>query len=102
MSTRGTLIELKKDKCRVGFIHYGLDYLTKLIENFYEPLTDGDIEQIMQEAKEKWNIYQEFTDRQTIERFYRHDTDAIEMDADIFIFIEDKGHYKDFTVKWSA
>ena len=31
MSTRGCIIELKKDVCKVGYLHYGANFASKLI-----------------------------------------------------------------------
>ena len=62
---------------------------------------DEEIEIKMQEAKEQWDNYQEVTDKETIERLYQYDTEAVDMDALIFIFVEDKGHYKDITIRYS-
>lgn len=100
MSTRACLIELKKEKCRIGYIHYGLDFLCKLFHKYSGNLTDDELEQKMQEAKEQWDIYMETTDKEMIERLYSYDTNIIKMDAVIFIFVEDKGHYKDITIRY--
>ena len=62
---------------------------------------DEEIEIKMQEAKEQWDNYQEVTDKETIERLYQYDTEAVDMDALIFIFVEGKGHYKDITIRYS-
>ena len=62
---------------------------------------DEEIEIKMQEAKEQWDNYQEVTDKEIIERLYQYDTEAVDMDAQIFIFVEDKGHYKDITIRYS-
>lgn len=101
MSTRACLVELKKEKCRVGYIHYGLDYVTNLFEKFYDIQMNDEIEKKMQEAKDEWDCYLEITDKETIGRLYKYDTDAIYIDALIFIFVEDKGHYKDITIRYS-
>ena len=30
MSTRGCIIELKKDVCKVGYLHYGANFASKI------------------------------------------------------------------------
>jgi hypothetical protein len=101
MSTRACLIELKKEKCNIGYIHYGLDYVEYLFKQFYDIQMDEEIEIKMQEAKEQWDNYQEVTDKEIIGRLYQYDTEAVDVDALIFIFVEDKGHYKDITIRYS-
>lgn len=93
MSTRGCIIELKKDVCKVGYLHYGADFASKLIRyemlglTFTEDVLKTDIER---EQKEELTgvFYQETNDAETIERLFRYDTSVINIDAEIFIFIE--------------
>lgn len=101
MSTRGCIVKLNREKCEIDYIHYGLDFIIKL---FYE--SNGDISSVeMQDLLIKetelcpWHI--DITDKDLINRLFKYDTDIIEMDAEIFLFCEDKGHYLDLTLKWS-
>ena len=74
MSTRGCIIELKKDVCKVGYLHYGANFASK--------------------------FYQETNDAGIIERLFRYDTSVINIDAEIFIFIEKRGNDSfDVTIK---
>lgn len=55
-------------------------------------------------------LYQEITDAETIERLHKYDMDAIDMDAEVFIFMEHRpatSHYielYDVTIRrsWSV
>ena len=97
MSTRGCIIELKKDVCKVGYLHYGANFASKLIHygmlglTFTEDVLKTDIEM---EQKEGTN------DAGIIERLFRYDTSVINIDAEIFIFIEKRGNDSfDVTIK---
>ena len=46
------------------------------------------IENGRNEKNTKAFIIQEITDAETIERLHKYDTDAIDMDAEVFIFME--------------
>ena len=73
MSTRGCIIELKKDVCKVGYLHYGANFASKLIHygklglTFTEDVLKTDIEMEQKEG-------------------------VINIDAEIFIFIEKRGN----------
>lgn len=96
MATRGCIIELERDVCKVGYLHYGADFASKLIRyemlglTFTEDVLKTDIE--MEQKEEVAGVfYQETHDAGTIERLFRYDTSVINIDAKIFIFIEKRG-----------
>lgn len=93
MSTRGCIIELKKDVCKVGYLHYGADFASKFVWNPY--IDTKYLERIFEidkewERREEYEdvYYQEITDTETIERLHKYDTDVIDIDAEVFIFLK--------------
>ena len=34
MSTRGRIIELKKDVCKIGYLHYGAGFASEFIQKY--------------------------------------------------------------------
>lgn len=105
MSTRGCIIELKKDVCKVGYLHYGANFASKLIHygmlglTFTEDVLKTDIEMEQKEGV-VGVFYQETNDAGIIERLFRYDTSVINIDAEIFIFIEKRGNDPfDVTIK---
>lgn len=93
MSTRGCIIELKKDICKVGYLHYGADFASKFVWNPY--IDTKYLERIFEidkewERREEYEdvYYQEITDTETIERLHKYDTDVIGIDAEVFIFLK--------------
>lgn len=93
MSTRGCIIELKKDVCKVGYLHYGADFASKFVWNPY--IDTKYLERIFEidkewERREEYEdvYYQEITDTETIERLHKYDTDVIGIDAEVFIFLK--------------
>lgn len=61
MSTRGCIIELKKDVCKVGYLHYGANFASKLIHygmlglTFTEDVLKTDIE--MEQKEGVWEYF---------------------------------------------
>ena len=104
MATRGCIIELKKDVCKIGYLHYGAGFASEFIQKEY--IDSKYLERIFELDREfdKRNgytgvLYQEITDAETIERLHKYDMDAIDMDAEVFIFmynpqIEMFAHFK--------
>lgn len=95
MATRGCIIELKKDVCKIGYLHYGADFASKFIWNSY--IDSNYLERIFEldrewEKREEYEgiYYQEITDAETIEKLHKYDMDVIDMDAEVFIFLEHK------------
>ena len=92
MSTRGCIIELKKDVCKVGYLHYGANFASKLIHygmlglTFTEDVLKTDIEMEQKEGV-VGVFYQETNDAGIIERLFRYDTSVINIDAEIFISV---------------
>lgn len=93
MATRGCIIELKKDVCKIGYLHYGADFASEFIQKY--DIDSNYLERIFELDKEfdKRNgyagvLYQEITDAETIERLHKYDMDVIDMDAEVFIFME--------------
>lgn len=93
MSTRGCIIELKKDVCKVGYLHYGAEFASKFVWNPY--IDTKYLERIFEidkewERREEYEdvYYQEITDTETIERLHKYDTDVIGIDAEVFIFLK--------------
>lgn len=93
MSTRGCIIELKRDVCKVGYLHYGADFASKFVWNPY--IDTKYLERIFEidkewERREEYEdvYYQEITDTETIERLHKYDTDVIGIDAEVFIFLK--------------
>lgn len=93
MSTRGCIIELKRDVCKVGYLHYGADFASKFVWNPY--IDTKYLERIFEidkewERREEYEdvYYQEITDTETIERLHKYDTDVIGIDAEVFIFMK--------------
>lgn len=93
MSTRGCIIELKKDVCKVGYLHYGADFASKFVWNPY--IDTKYLERIFEidkewERREEYEdvYYQEITDTETIERLHKYDTGVIGIDAEVFIFLK--------------
>ncbi len=101
MATRGCIIELKKDVCKIGYLHYGAGFASEFIQKEY--IDSKYLERIFELDREfdKRNgytgvLYQEITDAETIERLHKYDMDAIDMDAEVFIFMEHRpatSHY---------
>ena len=88
MATRGCIIELKKDVCKIGYLHYGAGFASEFIQKEY--IDSKYLERIFELDREfdKRNgytgvLYQEITDAETIERLHKYD-----MDAELFIFME--------------
>ena len=115
MATRGCIIELKKDVCKIGYLHYGAGFASEFIQKEY--IDSKYLERIFELDREfdKRNgytgvLYQEITDAETIERLHKYDMDAIDMDAEVFIFMEHRpatSHYielYDVTIRrsWSV
>lgn len=93
MSTRGCIIELKKDVCKVGYLHYGAEFASKFVWNPY--IDTKYLERIFEidkewERREEYEdvYYQEITDTETIERLHKYDMDVIGIDAEVFIFLK--------------
>lgn len=93
MSTRGCIIELKRDVCKVGYLHYGADFASKFVWNPY--IDTKYLERIFEidkewERREEYEdvYYQEITDTETIERLHKYDTGVIGIDAEVFIFLK--------------
>ena len=110
MATRGCIIELKKDVCKIGYLHYGAGFASEFIQKEY--IDSKYLERIFELDREfdKRNgytgvLYQEITDAETIERLHKYD-----MDAEVFIFMEHRpatSHYielYDVTIRrsWSV
>ena len=95
MSTRGCLIRLQPDVCKIAYLHYGADFVS---ENIYQEGVGEEFWDAVFDAAKEWDefdgggfqCYQEVTDPESIQRLYRYDTDFIEMDAVVFIFVEFK------------
>lgn len=93
MATRGCVIELKKDVCKIGYLHHSAYFASELIQkdfidsNYLERIFEIDREW---EKREEYEgiYYQEITDAETIERLHKYDMDVIDMDAEVFIFLE--------------
>lgn len=93
MSTRGCIIELKKDVCKIGYLHYGADFASEFIQKY--DIDSNYLERIFEMDRE-WDkrngyagvLYQEITDAETIERLHKYDMDVIDIDAEVFIFME--------------
>lgn len=93
MSTRGCVIELKKDVCKVGYLHYGADFASKFVWNPY--IDTKYLERIFEidkewERREEYEevYYQEIMDTETIDKLHKYDIDVIDMDAEVFIFLK--------------
>ena len=73
MSTRGCIIELKKDVCKVGYLHYGANFASKLIHygmlglTFTEDVLKTDIEMEQKEGV-VGVFYQETNDAGILDR----------------------------------
>ena len=85
MATRGCIIELKKDMCKIGYLHYGAGFASEFIQKEY--IDSKYLERIFELDREfdKRNgytgvLYQEITDAETIERLHKYDMDAIDID----------------------
>lgn len=95
MATRGCIIELKKDVCKIGYLHYGADFASEFIQKY--DIDSKYLERIF-ELDREWDkregyenvLYQEITDAETIEKLHNYDTDVIDMDAEVFIFLKYK------------
>lgn len=94
MSTRGTIVRLNKEVCKVAYLHYGADFVSQYI---YEVGVGEDFWNKIFEAAKEWEefdevenaYYREITDPNSIERLYRYDTSMLgDMDAEVFIFVE--------------
>lgn len=95
--------------------HYGAGFASEFIQKEY--IDSKYLERIFELDREfdKRNgytgvLYQEITDAETIERLHKYDMDAIDMDAEVFIFMEHRpatSHYielYDVTIRrsWSV
>ena len=85
---------LQPDVCKVAYLHFGADFVS---ENIYQDGVGEEFWDAVFEAAKECNelsryggLYQEITNPDEIERLYRYDTDFIEMDAVVFIFVEYK------------
>lgn len=93
MATRGCIIELKRDVCKVGYLHHGAEFASKFVWN---PYIDSKYLERIFEIDKEWErreeyediYYQEITDAATIERLHKYDMDVIDMDAEVFIFLK--------------
>jgi Mg2+/Co2+ transporter CorC len=101
MSTRGCIIKLKREKCEIDYIHHGLDLVIELFYGASGDITSGDIQDLIVKEIEVCPDHLDITDKNMIDRLFYHDTSIIEMDAEIYLFCEDKGHYLDLTLKWT-
>lgn len=101
--------------CKIGYLHYGAGFASEFIQKEY--IDSKYLERIFELDREfdKRNgytgvLYQEITDAETIERLHKYDMDAIDMDAEVFIFMEHRpatSHYielYDVTIRrsWSV
>lgn len=102
MSTRGCIIKLKREKCEIDYIHHGLDLVIELFYGASGDITSGEVQDLLMNEIEACPDHIDITDKNIIARLYDYDTDIIEMDAEIFLFCEDKGHYIDLTLKWTS
>ena len=100
MSTRGCIVKLNREKCEIDYIHYGLDFVVKLFYESTGNITSPEMQDLLIKETElcPWHI--DITDKDLINRLFRYDTDVIEMDSELFLFCEDKGHRLDLTLRW--
>lgn len=95
MSTRGCLIKLEKEVCKVAYLHYGADFVGNYIydyrvgEKFWDKVFDAAKEWDEFDGMKNF-CYREVTDAESIERLYKYDAGFLIMDADVFIFVEHK------------
>ena len=94
MSTRGCIVRLEKEVCKVAYLHYGADFVSHYIyeegvgEEFWDKIFEAAKEWDELEGLEN-NYYREITNPESIERLYRYDDSVLnDVDAEVFIYVE--------------
>ena len=94
MSTRGCIVRLEKEVCKVAYLHYGADFVSHYIyeegvgEEFWDKIFEAAKEWDELEGLEN-NYYREITNPESIERLYRYDDGVLsDVDAEVFIYVE--------------
>lgn len=93
MSTRGCLVKLEKEVCKVAYLHYGADFVN---HNIYKMCIENGYWDLVFDAAKEWDeyegeenfFYREITDPETIERLHKYDDNVLDVDAEVFIFVE--------------
>lgn len=94
MSTRGCLVKLEKEVCKVAYLHFGADFVSEII---YKMGAEKEYWDMVFDAAKEWDeyegednfFYREITDAESIERLYRYDKDVLwDVDAEVYIFLE--------------
>ena len=100
MSTSGCIVKLSREKCEIDYIHHCLDLIIILFYKSNGVITSDVVQKMIKEETEACPDHIDIIDKNLIDRLFQYDTNIIEMDAEIILFVEDKEHYIDLTLKW--
>ncbi len=100
MSTRGCIVKLNREKCEIDYIHHCLDLIIILFYKSNGYFTSDEVQEMIKEETETCPDHIDIIDKNLIDRLFQYDTNIIEMETEIVLFVEDKGHYIDLTLKW--